>query len=101
MRCALVAVVFASLSLLQAAVVTAGPAHDRDAVAGYTGWSAIGENIAAGYPTPEAVVAGWMSSPGHRANILSPNFTEIGIGLAQGGKYGSYWTQDFGTRPSV
>ncbi len=39
-------------------------------------------------PTPEAVVAGWMASPGHRANILSPNFTEIGVGLVSGaGKY--------------
>src|SRR5438132_14356473 len=67
---------------------TCGPVPnfaDRDAQAGYTGWNAIGENIAAGYPTSEAVVSGWMASPGHRANILSSRFTEIGIGLVSGG----------------
>jgi uncharacterized protein YkwD len=84
---------------------TCGPVPDfadRDAEAGYTGWSAIGENIAAGYPTPEAVVSGWMASPGHRANILSSRFTETGIGLVSGGgKYGTYWTQEFGFRPGA
>jgi uncharacterized protein YkwD len=75
--------------------------EDRVGQAGYNGWNALGENIAAGYPTPEAVVAGWMSSPGHRANVLSPNFTEMGIGLVNGGKYGVYWTQEFGRRPGV
>jgi uncharacterized protein YkwD len=75
---------------------------DRDAQAGYTDWTSIGENIAAGYPTPEAVVAGWMASPGHRANILSADFTEIGIGMTSGGgKFGTYWTQEFGSRPAV
>ena len=39
----------------------------------------VGENIAQGYYTSESVVAGWMNSPGHRANILKPEFTEIGI----------------------
>ncbi len=39
----------------------------------------VGENIAQGYLTSESVVAGWMNSPGHRANILKPEFTEIGI----------------------
>ncbi len=81
---------------------TCGPVPDmaeRVGEAGYQGWTAIAENIAAGYPTPEAVVAGWMSSPGHRANLLSPNYAEIGIGLATGGgRYGTFWTQDFGTR---
>ena len=84
---------------------TCGPVPDfadRDAQAGYTGWSAIGENIAAGYPTPEAVVSGWMQSPGHRANILSPKYTEIGIGLVSGGgNFGTYWTQEFGARPGA
>jgi uncharacterized protein YkwD len=81
---------------------TCGPVprfEDRVGQAGYSGWNALGENIAAGYPTPEAVVNGWMSSPGHRANILSPTFTEIGIGMASGGAYGAYWTQEFGRRP--
>jgi uncharacterized protein YkwD len=75
---------------------------DRLGQAGYSGWTAIAENIAAGYSTPEAVVAGWMSSPGHRANILSPTYTEMGIGVARGGgRFGTYWTQEFGTRPGV
>jgi uncharacterized protein YkwD len=81
---------------------TCGPVPnfaDRDGQAGYTDWTDIGENIAGGYATPEAVVAGWMASPGHRENILSPQFTEIGIGVASGGgPYGTYWTQEFGTR---
>ena len=62
---------------------------------GYTG-SIIGENIAAGYPTPKAVVDAWMKSPGHRANILNCRYTAIGVGSAVGGPYRYYWTQDFG-----
>jgi len=54
-----------------------------------------GENIAAGYPTPEEAVKGWMNSSGHRANILSSQFTHIGVGYAKGGPYGHYWTQQF------
>ncbi|MGB9860576.1 MAG: CAP domain-containing protein [Moorellaceae bacterium] len=54
-----------------------------------------GENIAAGYRTPEAVVAAWMSSSGHRANILNPNFTHLGVGYAGGGSYGCYWVEEF------
>jgi uncharacterized protein YkwD len=61
--------------------------------AGYN-WSTYGENVAYGYETPEKVMAGWMSSPGHKKNILNCGFKEIGVGLAQPG---NYWTQDFGT----
>ncbi len=60
-------------------------------------WSWYGENIAMGYATPAAVVNAWMNSPGHRANILNPHFTEIGIGHASGGG-AIYWVQDFGRR---
>jgi uncharacterized protein YkwD len=75
---------------------------DRAARSGYTGWTALAENIAAGYPTPEAVVSGWMDSPGHRANILSPNYTEIGVGVVNGGgKFGTYWAEEFGARPGA
>ncbi|MEU1191375.1 CAP domain-containing protein [Streptomyces sp. NPDC005859] len=66
---------------------------DRITRAGYS-WSTYGENVAYGYATPEQVMAGWMASPGHKANILNCAFKEIGVGLAQPG---SYWTQDFGT----
>jgi uncharacterized protein YkwD len=72
---------------------------DRLDQAGYTDLMTAGENIAAGYRTPEAVVEGWMNSAGHRANMLSPKYSEIGIGVATGGgRYGIFWTQDFGTR---
>jgi uncharacterized protein YkwD len=43
--------------------------------------SAAGENLAYNYNTPEAVVEGWMNSPGHRANIMNPKFHKIGIGV--------------------
>ncbi|WP_042357011.1 SafA/ExsA family spore coat assembly protein [Bacillus rubiinfantis] len=53
------------------------------------------ENIAAGQPTPAAVVKEWMNSSGHRANILSSSSTQIGVGYAKGGSYGHYWVQMF------
>ncbi len=57
-------------------------------------YRSAGENIAYGYPTPEAVVNGWMNSEGHRKNILSASFGKIGIGC-----YKScgvlYWSQFF------
>ncbi|GAA2472536.1 CAP domain-containing protein [Streptomyces longisporus] len=68
---------------------------DRAAAAGARRRS-IGENIACGQRSPAEVVDGWMNSPGHRANILKPDFTHIGIGFAGGGPAGMYWTQLFG-----
>ena len=53
---------------------------DRIEDTGFSITGMSGENIAAGYTTPEAVVQGWMDSPGHRENILNPEFTQIGIG---------------------
>lgn len=52
-----------------------------------------GENIAMGYPTPAAVMDGWMKSQGHRENILNCEFTAMGVGLDT---RGNYWTQNFG-----
>ena len=49
-----------------------------------------GENIAQGQRTPEEVMNSWMNSQGHRANILSENFTMIGVGY-----YNGYWVQEF------
>jgi len=84
---------------------TCGPVpemSDRIVQSGYLGWTALAENIAFGYPTPEAVVAGWMGSPGHRENLLSVSYHEIGIGVASDGtRNGTFWTQDFGTRREV
>ncbi|MFJ9020005.1 CAP domain-containing protein [Streptomyces sp. NPDC102259] len=68
---------------------------DRAASAGSTRRT-IGENIACGQRSPAEVVEGWMNSPGHRANILKPAFTHIGVGFAGGGPSGTYWTQLFG-----
>ncbi len=66
--------------------------------AGYA-WSTWGENIAAGYDTVRAVVDGWMQSDGHCANIMSPQFREMGLACAQSdtSDYGKYWTLDLAT----
>jgi len=63
----------------------------------YTNRNWLGENIAWGYGTPQAVMAGWKGSPGHYANIMRPEFTEIGVGYYTG----SIWVQDFGSRNGV
>jgi uncharacterized protein YkwD len=62
--------------------------------AGYP-YSVGAENIAMGYRSAKAVMAGWMKSPGHRANILNCRLKAIGVGVHFGG-YGPMWTQDFG-----
>lgn len=75
---------------------------DRAKAVGYEAQS-MGENIAAGYTTPEAVVEGWKNSPGHRANMLNSTYKELGVGyfyLANDTgsiNYNSYWTQKFGS----
>lgn len=53
-------------------------------------YSYAGENIAKGQKTPADVMNSWMNSAGHRANILSPNFTTIGVGF-----YNGHWVQEF------
>lgn len=59
-------------------------------------YHALGENIAAGQRGPAAVMDSWMNSEGHRANILSGNFSSIGIGyVSSGSGYGHYWVQMF------
>jgi uncharacterized protein YkwD len=70
-------------------------AGDRIAACGYpsAGW---GENIAAGYPTPAAVVAAWLQSPGHKANIENPSFVVTGSGAATAANGTLVWAQDFG-----
>ena len=55
-------------------------------------YKTAGENIAYGQKTPAEVMNAWMNSPGHKANILSKDFTHIGVGYVQDG---SYWTQQF------
>lgn len=57
-------------------------------------WRAVGENVAGGLDTCKAVVSGWLHSPGHCANIMEPDFTEIGAACAQNAssRYRTYWT---------
>jgi uncharacterized protein YkwD len=76
-------------------------------LSGARSW-AIGENLAWGtgsYATPDGTVRAWMNSAGHRANILSPTFREIGIGVAHGAPVnvaaaasGATYATDFGSR---
>jgi uncharacterized protein YkwD len=95
---------------------------ERMSSAGYT-WNYAAENIACGYPTPEAVIYALMHSAGHRANILSSEVCELGIGYVYDagdsatvrldsdsdcnadtfgkGPFFHYWTQNFGRRNSV
>lgn len=54
-----------------------------------------GENIAYGQRTPSEVMNSWMNSPGHRQNILSPNYSQIGFGVARSSSGQLYWTQMF------
>lgn len=72
---------------------------DRMRAAGYDGGS-WGENIAAGYPTAQKVVAAWMKSDGHRANILNCKFNLLGVGYDPGRVKSDWgpgsWVQDFG-----
>lgn len=65
--------------------------------AGYQ-WRNIAENIAAGATTADAVIQGWLDSPGHCANLMGAQFTEMGIAYAAapGSKAGIYWSQLFG-----
>jgi len=69
---------------------------DRVSNAGY-GWSALGENIAAGQQTIDIVIAAWLDSPGHCANIMRSVYTEFGAGIyrVDGSDYSIYWTQVF------
>ena len=65
----------------------------------------VGENLALGnFLNDDALVAGWMASPGHRENIMRPGYTEIGVAVRQGlfnGKMTWLAVQEFGTPASV
>ena len=71
---------------------------DRAKSQGYD-FQTVGENIAVGQRDVTEVMQGWMDSPGHRENILRPQFTHLGSGVAIGdfeGQQSIYWTQNFG-----
>jgi uncharacterized protein YkwD len=71
----------------------------RLAAVGYQ-MSAAGENIAEGHPTAASVVAGWMKSPGHRANMLDTRFTEMGAAIAKSARGRAFYVQVF-ARPDT
>lgn len=58
-------------------------------------YSTAGENIAAGQRSAQAVMESWMNSSGHRANILNAKYKYLGVGFCTGGRYGTYWVQEF------
>lgn len=66
----------------------------------------VGENLAWGdgsLSTPQAIVNGWMNSPGHKANILAPDYKDIGLAVAQGSPTtqatgGTTYVNDFGAK---
>lgn len=70
---------------------------DRAELGGY-GFQQIGENIAAGQGNARKVVDSWLASPGHCANLMNPQFTELGAAYAADPKSdaGIYWTAMFG-----
>jgi len=63
-------------------------------------YRAVGENVADGYTSGAALMAGWMTSAPHRANILSARFTETGVGMARSKSGRTYTAQVFG-RPKT
>jgi uncharacterized protein YkwD len=69
---------------------------DRVTRSGYV-WQGTGENVASGQQTADAVVKGWLESPGHCENIMEPRFTEMGVAfaLAPDQNPNIYWTQVF------
>jgi uncharacterized protein YkwD len=71
--------------------------EDRANYVGYN-YSILGENIAYGYSDTGSVMNAWMNSPGHRANILSAGYQEIGIGIAYDASGVPYYCQVFGTQ---
>jgi len=73
---------------------------ERAQAAGYTGWTALGEVIAAGHTSPEAVVAEWLASPEHRARLLDPAYKELGAGYyyLSDTIYGHWWVVDLAAR---
>jgi uncharacterized protein YkwD len=72
----------------------------RDEAEGYVHWVFIAEDIARGQPDAQSAVNAWLSSPPHRANILSPYVHEYGVGhvYSPDSPYHDYWVIELGAR---
>lgn len=71
---------------------------DRMTATGYV-WQTVGENLAAGYLDFDAVLQGWLDSPGHCANVMNGAFVDVGVVLVQGtasNTYRTYWAMAMG-----
>ena len=90
-------------TLAQTGVIAHADAHGRRAdyrasAAGYF-YHRLGENLAAGQPTWERALHAWLNSPDHRANLLTPDYRELGVGFAAGAtRYRTVWAQLLGAR---
>ena len=74
--------------------------NERIRANGYVGYRTIGENIAGGQTTIQKALTAWLESPAHCANIMNPNFKEIGVAVVinRSSDYGIYWTENFGAK---
>ena len=72
--------------------------YERILYNGYGRYTKAGENIAAGYPTPDEVIEAWLASDRHCANLMDPDFTDVGMVMTEqvGSHYRYYWTQELG-----
>lgn len=61
----------------------------------HSGWPGIAENVARGQKNPSEVMRAWLNSPGHRANILNPRYSEMGAGVVVASDGQPFWTQQF------
>jgi len=93
-------------TLAQTGVIAHADAHGRRAdyrasEAGYF-YHRLGENLAAGQPTWERALHAWLNSPDHRANLLTPDYRELGVGFAGSAtRYRTVWAQLLGARRTV
>ena len=73
--------------------------YERIVANGYSNYYSVGENIAGGQRSVDEVMKAWLASPGHCENIMSTNYTEVGVALVTeaDSTYGTYWTQNFGS----
>jgi uncharacterized protein YkwD len=75
------------------------PLSQRAEAAGYTAWTVLAEAAAAGQLAPDDVAGAWLGAAG--SALLDARFTELGVGVAYGGRYGTYWAQTLGSSGAV